>query len=132
MIQEDDTIADESEEIKFFEDDDDDGLQKLNTGEEPSSASDSRLVLPAAPPSPAGLLISLISSLLENYSDLFSDMPSVGGWQIFGFLLQKMHPNALDLQALHSLDNLATVLFNSGTYKSKCSIDKHSSLLLII
>jgi hypothetical protein len=42
-------------------------------------------------------------------------MPSVGGWQIFGFLLQKMHPTALDVQALNSLDTLATVLYDSGT-----------------
>ncbi len=42
-------------------------------------------------------------------------MPSVGGWQIFGFLLQKMHPTALDVQALTSLDTLATVLYDSGT-----------------
>jgi len=73
------------------------------------------MALPTVQPSPAGLLISLISNVLQNYADLFSDMPTVGGWQIFGFLLQKMHPSTLDLHALASLDTLATVLYESGT-----------------
>ncbi len=103
-----DPFNDSIEDIKFFAEDDSDAAATRNTSQVSSSS------LPALAPCPAALLISLISNLLENYVDLFLDMQSIGGWQILGFLLQKMHPDAWDIQALNSLDALATVLFNSG------------------